>query len=90
MARRFLPATAEKLTDAAQEIAEREHIVASTAIASVKYDFISDSVEITFTDGSIYSYSDVPMEVFVGLMRASSKGEFFNANIRNNYSFRRM
>lgn len=87
MARRFFNVDPSHLSEAAEEIAGREQPVASTAIASVSYNFISDDVTINFTDGSTYIYSGVPLDDYVGLVRASSKGEYFNANIRNNYSY---
>jgi hypothetical protein len=90
MARRFLPATPEKLTDAAQENAEMDHPVASTAINNLRYNFITDELEVFFQDGSVYSYSGIDPTTFTGLMRAGSKGGYFNSVIRNSYSFSRV
>ena len=83
------PANLENLGDAARDLAEREQPVASTAIASVSYNFITNEVGIQFTDGSRYTYHDVDTDTYVGLVRAGSKGQYFNANIRNNFSFTR-
>ena len=82
-------ANLENLGDAARDLTEREQPLASTAIASVSYNFISNEVGIQFTDGSRYTYHDVDKDTYVGLVRASSHGEYFNRNIRNNFSFTR-
>ena len=89
MARRFRPVNLENLGDAAKDLTEREQPVASTAIASVSYNFITNEVGIQFTDGSRYTYHNVDMDTYVGLVRSDSKGQYFNYNIRNNYSFTR-
>lgn len=89
MARRFLPSTPEKLSEAAQDVADREQVVASTAISSVSYNFINDEVTINFTDGSTYIYYGVDVDTYVGLIRSSSKGAYFNENIRNAFNFSR-
>ena len=85
MARRFTPATPEKLTEASEDLINRDHPVASTALLNLRYNFLNDELEVTFNDGSIYSYSGIDPSTFAGLMRAGSKGQYFNYNIRNNY-----
>ena len=59
--------------------------VVSSAIATVAYDQESEELTITFTGGNSYTYSDVPMSVYQGLMSAGSKGAYFNDNIKDNY-----
>lgn len=59
--------------------------VVSSAIAAVAYDQESEELTITFTGGNSYTYSDVPMSVYQGLMSAGSKGAYFNDNIIDNY-----
>jgi hypothetical protein len=38
-----------------------------------------------FTDGSVYSYENVPEQVYKQLLRAASPGSFFNKSIRDSY-----
>jgi hypothetical protein len=59
--------------------------VESSSLASVGYDANSRSLEVQFVHGAIYVYSDVPLEVFEGLMAAESKGRYLNSNIRDVY-----
>jgi hypothetical protein len=57
--------------------------VDSSAIAAVGYDGSTLTVE--FHNGRIYDHPGVPYEIFEGLMRASSKGAFYNRYIRGKY-----
>ena len=62
--------------------------VSSSNIAGVSYDS-NHCLFVKFTNGSVYVYEDVPVSVFSGLLDAESKGKFFAANIKNNYSYRK-
>jgi hypothetical protein len=42
-------------------------------------------LEVRFCNGGLYQYLDVPEPVLAELMRASSKGRFFNQRIRGRY-----
>jgi fibrillarin-like rRNA methylase len=44
---------------------------------------------ITFKNGSIYSYNDVPKQVFNELVQAESHGKFFNQHIRLKYHYQK-
>lgn len=57
----------------------------SGAIADIRYDQKSQTLEITFQQYGSHTYENVPKQVADGLKRASSKGKYFNANIRNSY-----
>jgi lysyl-tRNA synthetase class 2 len=59
----------------------------STVIRSFAYDASSRRLHIVFQSGRRYTYEEVPPETFAALKSSSSKGEFFNAHIRNNFSF---
>jgi len=61
----------------------------STAIASIDYDEYEEILTVRFTDGSVYTYWNVPQEVYGEFLYASSAGTYFNANIRDNYNYRR-
>ncbi len=56
--------------------------VKSTTMVSVGYDPISQLLEIEFVGGAVYQYMDVPEDIFLGLMQAESKGQYFNFVIR--------
>lgn len=63
-------------------------VLFSTAVADVEYDELNEDLTITFKDGTTYTYESVPYDVYSGLLSAGSAGQYFNANIRNEYAFR--
>lgn len=63
---------------------ERE-LVSSSNIRSIGYDADSMLLEIEFNSGAVYQYQGVPESEYDALMRAGSKGTYFNANIKNRY-----
>ncbi len=64
--------------------------VISTNIASVGYDADSQSLEIEFNHGGIYSYAGVPESVYEGMMSTDSKGKYFHANINKVYPYSKL
>ncbi|CAN5277102.1 KTSC domain-containing protein [soil metagenome] len=60
---------------------------ASSVIARIDYNAHSRELHVTFTSGRRYRYSGVPAEVYFQFCRAASKGEFFNALIKDRYPF---
>lgn len=42
---------------------------------------------VTFNGGRRYQYDGVPADLYNELLDSDSKGRFFNANIRDDYSF---
>jgi len=47
-------------------------------------------LEIVFQTGRVYHYQDVPPTIDEGLRRATSRGEYFNENIRDRFEFERI
>lgn len=64
--------------------------VASTNLASVGYDGATQTLEVRFLSGRIYRYHGVPENLHEQLMQATSKGQFFNAHIRDHHAFSRV
>jgi len=62
--------------------------VQSSTIATVGYDEEQQVMEIVFSDGRVYHFLEVPPERVLSLLRAESKGRFFNAEIKPNFSSR--
>ncbi len=62
----------------------------STLILSFNYDATSKQLGIEFQSGLHYVYYDVPVEVFKAMHAAQSRGSFFNAAIRDRYSYSRL
>ena len=60
----------------------------STNLKSVGYE--DGILEIEFKTRSIYQYFNVPENVYLGLLNASSKGTFLNTYIKDRYRFRQI
>lgn len=61
--------------------------VSSSNISAIGYDADSQTLEVKFTNGAVYSYSSVPPGEYEGFINADSKGKYLHANIKNRYSF---
>jgi hypothetical protein len=61
--------------------------VQSSNLSSVGYDSENQILEIEFKKSGIYQYFKVPVNIYNGLMNASSHGEYFNAEIKGVYEF---
>ena len=64
--------------------------VDSRDLESVGYDASSKTLYVRFHKGGTYSYSNVPDHIYRGLMSAPSKGQYFRANIRTTYAYRKI
>ena len=59
----------------------------SSVIAAMDYDSASEILRISFVSGMIYEYRNVPEKIYKRMKGATSKGIFFNRNIRGKYPF---
>lgn len=59
----------------------------STVIRSFHYRIPERTLEIEFVSGRRYRYLEVPAETAEEMRRASSKGRYFNAHIRDRFAF---
>jgi lysyl-tRNA synthetase class 2 len=57
----------------------------SSVIRSYRYDPADKHLDVVFVSGRLYRYHDVPEEIYHGMRRAFSRGEYFNANIRERF-----
>lgn len=58
--------------------------VTSSNIASAAWE--DETLYLTFHNGSVYSYAEVPQQVYDDLISAASVGKFFHASIRPHYT----
>lgn len=63
--------------------------VESTTLATVSYDEAGQLLWLEFRSCATYCYFGVPPEVHRDLLTASSKGAYFNQNIRGRFSFQK-
>jgi KTSC domain len=65
--------------------------VSSSNLKSVGYDVTDSILEVEFHNGGIYQYFNVPEHKYDGLMRASSKGSYFDTYIKKaGYRYRKI
>jgi KTSC domain len=65
--------------------------VTSTCLRNVGHDKESKTLQVEFKkSGAVYQYSAVSTRTANGLKNASSVGKYFNRNVRNEYSYRRI
>jgi KTSC domain-containing protein len=68
----------------------RRTLVSSSMITSVGCDTRKKILEVEFVSGSIYQYLEVDSDTFKEFVEAPSKGTFFNAHIKDEYTFVRV
>lgn len=64
--------------------------VHSTMLQAVAYDAAARLLTLTFHDGAVYEYGNVPPSVYDALLRAESKGEYVHAHIIDRYPYRKV
>jgi len=57
-------------------------------VGAVSYDEGSRRLVITFQNGSIHEYNDVPHDVYVGFTAAPARGVYFSTYVKDRYPFR--
>jgi hypothetical protein len=59
----------------------------STSIRAVAYQEQEALLELEFRSGAVYRYFGVPTQSYQALLRAESKGGYFNSHIRNRFAY---
>lgn len=59
----------------------------STMVDRMSYSYATLKLTVTFKNGSVYIYDDVPNDIYNQVRASSSAGKAFNAYIKNNYNF---
>lgn len=57
----------------------------SSIIDAVDYNKELLEMEICFKHGSVHRYYDVPKDIYIALVNASSSGRYFNKNIYSTF-----
>lgn len=65
-------------------------VVDSSSLVSIGYDRSAQQLEIEFRGGRTYLYSRVPVDVWLGLKKAPSKGQFFQTFVRDRFAATRV
>jgi len=73
----------ETLTQSAEEYSNT-----TAASGILDFEYKSQVLKISFADGNVYEYFDVPKEVYRKLINADSPGRFARRHIFNTYVYR--
>lgn len=63
--------------------------VSSSNVAALAYDEQAEALWVEFKAGNRYQYFEVPLNIYEECLRASSVGQYFNANIKNRFRYAR-
>lgn len=61
----------------------------SSNLAEASYDPDVENLDIVFTDGSAYTYFNVPAQTYRSLTLSGSPGQFFWRHIRSRFPYER-
>lgn len=64
--------------------------VESSTLATIAYDRSRQLLQLEFNSRALYQYFGVPATVHAALLRASSKGSYFNRVIRGKFPYSRI
>ena len=64
-------------------------LVESSMIGAVAYDAPVRELIVIFHNGQTYVYSDVPREVYEGLLKADSKGSYMRLFVIDRFPYRK-
>jgi hypothetical protein len=59
--------------------------VHSHALAAVGYSKRLHALEVEFVSGAVYRYSNVPPQIYRDFLSATSKAQFYDANVRGHF-----
>jgi len=62
----------------------------SSLLKAAAYHDKSAVLELAFHSGAVYCYFGVPARIYHQLLRAESKGRYFNSHIRNRFNFTKL
>ena len=85
-----MPVSQPSFLPAGVSVTVQVHPVQSSLVAAVAYHPAPALLDIVLTNGYQYRYFGVPHETYAALLRAASKGRFFNARIKRVFPYQRL
>ena len=64
--------------------------IKSTSLRAASYDTLKENLRVSFVNGNIYEYKNVPSTTFTKFRLAKSQGKFFNQNISKAFTYRKV
>lgn len=65
-------------------------IINSSNLKSASYQTEAKTLSVTFKNGSIYEYYDVPWELFTKFRMSESQGKFMNQHINKAFKYKKV
>lgn len=62
----------------------------SSVVAEMIYNEQTETLRIVYVSEMVYDYKKVPLEVYLAMRNAFSKGTYLNEHIKNNYEFEKV
>jgi len=59
----------------------------SSNISGLRYESSTTTLEVSFHNGGVYQYFDVPDSVWQGFKTATSQGTYLHENIKGHYRY---
>jgi hypothetical protein len=70
-------------------VAETFVFPGSSNLSQASYDPSVENLDVEFSDGSVYTYFNVPAGTYRGLTLAPSAGGYFHRHIKGRYGYER-
>ena len=64
--------------------------IKSSNLKFASFDTTNKILKVTFNNGSIYEYYDIPWQIFTRFRMAESQGKYFNTEISKKYKFKKI
>jgi hypothetical protein len=64
--------------------------IQSTNIKKTEYDTESKKLLVTFNNGALYEYEEVPHQLYTQFRMTESQGKFFSTKISKNYKYKKI
>lgn len=64
--------------------------IQSSNIQKTEFDTQTKDLVVVFNNGLIYSYENVPHQLYTQFRSAESQGKFFNSKIAKNYKYKKL
>ena len=65
-------------------------VINSSNLKFASYQTEEKTLSVTFKNGSIYEYYEVPWEIFTKLRMSESQGKFLNSNVNKKYKYKKV
>lgn len=64
--------------------------IQSSNIKKTEYDTESKKLLVTFNNGALYEYDEVPHQLYTQFRMTESQGKFFSTKISKNYKYKKI